>query len=156
MNSAPARSASVADDAGELRLGADEEHVLAAQHDVARELLRDLDLPKGLLEIDDVDPVALGENEAAHLGVPTTGLVPEVDAGREESLERGRVGGRLLVCHVVRYPRFGFVTSAAVIVSSDWLPSTRLRLERPVRLVILASEASGGSTACRDHDDRAE
>ena len=78
-------------DARELRLGADEEDVLAAQDDVARELLRELDLPKRLLQIDDVDAVALGENEAAHLGIPTAGLVPEVDAGREECLERRSV-----------------------------------------------------------------
>ena len=93
MNSAPARSASALDDAGELRLGADEEDVLAAQDDVARELLRELELTQRLLEIDDVDPVALGEDEAAHLGIPATGLVPEVDAGGEECLERRRVGG---------------------------------------------------------------
>ena len=102
MNSAPQRSASALHDAGELRLGADEEDVLAAQDDVARELLRELDLPERLLEIDDVDAVPLGEDEAAHLGIPAAGLVPEVDAGCEESLERRRVGRRLLVCHVVR------------------------------------------------------
>ena len=117
MNSALARSASCAHDARELRLGADEEHVLAAQHDVARELLRDFDLPKRLLQIDDVDAVALGENEAAHLRVPTTGLVPEVDAGREKRLERRRVGGRLLVCHVER--TLGLVLTSAAVSRPD-------------------------------------
>ena len=33
----------------------------------------------GLLEVDDVDAVALGEDEALHLGVPTTGLVTKVN-----------------------------------------------------------------------------
>jgi hypothetical protein len=36
-----------------------------------------------------VDPVALREDEAAHLGVPTAGLVSEVDTGLEEFFERG-------------------------------------------------------------------
>ena len=100
MYSAPARSASALHDARELRLGADEEDVLAAQDDVARELLRELDLPQRLLQIDDVDPVALGEDEPAHLGIPAAGLVPEVDAGREECLERRRAS--LLICHADR------------------------------------------------------
>jgi hypothetical protein len=68
-------------------LGADEEHVLAAQNDFAYELLRQLELTERLLEVDDVDPVALGENEAAHLGIPSASLVSEVDTGLEELLE---------------------------------------------------------------------
>ena len=99
MYMAPARSASCLHDAGELRLGADEEDVLAAQDDVARELLRELELAEGLLQIDDVDPVALGEDEAAHLGIPAARLVSEVDAGGEECFELGRVGV-WLICHV--------------------------------------------------------
>ena len=71
---------------GELALGADEEDVLAAQDDFAHELLRELELPQRLLQVDDVDPVALGENEAAHLGIPAAGLVSEVDTGLEELL----------------------------------------------------------------------
>jgi hypothetical protein len=47
-----------------------------------------------------VDPVALGEDEAAHLGVPQARLVSEVDAGREELLERGLAGAAGLgLCH---------------------------------------------------------
>src|SRR5206468_9038341 len=88
-----------AHDTRELWLRANEQHILAAQDDVTRELLRDFDLPHGLLQIDDMDAVPLSENEAAHLGIPTTGLMPEVDAGREEGLEGRRVGRRLLVCH---------------------------------------------------------
>ena len=89
MYSAPPRSASACTIAGELALGADEEHVLAAQDDVARQLLRELELPQRLLQVDDVDPVALREDEAAHLGIPAAGLVSEVDTGGEELLERG-------------------------------------------------------------------
>src|SRR5690606_12756309 len=37
-----------------------------------------------LLQVDDVDVIAPGHDEARHLGVPPTGLVPEVDAALEE------------------------------------------------------------------------
>jgi hypothetical protein len=35
----------------------------------------------GLLEVDDVDLVAMAEDERGHLRVPEAGLVAEVDAG---------------------------------------------------------------------------
>ena len=39
-----------------------------------------VDVRQRLLQVDDVDAIALGHDEALHLGVPATGLVPEVDA----------------------------------------------------------------------------
>jgi len=36
-----------------------------------------------------VNPVALGEDEPAHLGIPSASLVSEVDTGLEELLETG-------------------------------------------------------------------
>ena len=49
----------------------------------------------GLGEVDDVDPVALREDERAHLGVPATRLVAEVDSGLEQLPHRnGRHGWR--------------------------------------------------------------
>jgi hypothetical protein len=36
-----------------------------------------------LLQINNVNAVALGENETLHFGIPTTGLVPEVNAAIE-------------------------------------------------------------------------
>ncbi len=49
----------------------------------------------GLGEIDDVDPVALGEDERAHLGIPAAGLMAEVDSGLEQLPHRnGRHGVR--------------------------------------------------------------
>src|SRR6185295_5762450 len=59
------------DDGAELPFGADEEDVLTAKYDFAHELLRQLELTERLLKVDDVDPVPLGENEPAHLGIPT-------------------------------------------------------------------------------------
>jgi hypothetical protein len=54
-------------------------------------LLVELD---GLLEVDDVDAVSGPEDEGAHLGVPTTGLVTEVDTGLEQ-LFHGHVRHRI-------------------------------------------------------------
>jgi hypothetical protein len=38
-------------------------------------------LAQGLFEVDDVDLVAMAEDERGHLGVPETGLVAEMNAG---------------------------------------------------------------------------
>ncbi|GGO17407.1 hypothetical protein GCM10010980_14600 [Corynebacterium marinum] len=48
------------------------------------ELERCVDVGQGLLQVDDVDTVAVGEDETTHLRVPTTGLVAEVDTGIEK------------------------------------------------------------------------
>src|SRR6202035_2485450 len=41
---------------------------------------------QGLLQVDDVDPVALSEDVLLHLGIPALGLMPEVDARFEQLL----------------------------------------------------------------------
>ena len=43
-----------------------------------------VDVRQRLLQVDDVDAVALGEDEALHLGVPAAGLVSEVDTALEQ------------------------------------------------------------------------
>src|SRR5699024_10188674 len=43
-----------------------------------------IDVLQRLLQVDDVDPVTFGEDEALHLRVPPAGLVPEVDAALKE------------------------------------------------------------------------
>src|SRR6185312_582119 len=45
-----------------------------------------VDALEGLLQVDDVDPVALPEDEALHLRVPAPGLVTEVDPGLQQLL----------------------------------------------------------------------
>ena len=45
------------------------------------ELVGAVDVGQRLLQVDDVDAVALGEDVALHLRVPAAGLVPEVHAG---------------------------------------------------------------------------
>ena len=78
-----------------LLLGADEEDELAAGDGVADGLEGDVEAGHGLGEIDDVDPVALGEDERAHLGIPAAGLMAEVDPGLEQLPHRnGRHGWR--------------------------------------------------------------
>ena len=69
-----------------LLLGADEQDALALHGDVAHEVVGFVDLADGLLQVDDVDAVALGEDVLSHLGVPAAGLVAEVNAGLQQLL----------------------------------------------------------------------
>ena len=80
-----------------LLLGADEQHVATAGDELADEVVRGLDPRERLLEIDDVDAVALTEDESLHLGVPPAGLVPEMDTGFEHLTHRDD-GHRNLLC----------------------------------------------------------
>src|SRR4029077_4985090 len=69
-----------------LLLGGDEENRPALPADALQHGAR---VPEGLerlLQIDDVDSVALDEDEFLHLRVPPTGLMPEVDARLEKLL----------------------------------------------------------------------
>ena len=78
-----------------LLLGPDEQDLLAAGDGLADELEGDVEALDGLGQVDDVDPVALGEDERLHLRVPAAGLVAEVDTGLEQLAHRnGRHGER--------------------------------------------------------------
>ena len=70
-----------------LLLGAHEQHRAAAVREVGGELLRPLHEVLGLQQVDDVDPVALAVDEAAHLRVPAARLVAEVDSGLQQLLD---------------------------------------------------------------------
>ena len=76
----------VADGVLGLLLRADEQDRAAALGDVAREVVGLLQQFLRLLEVDDVDPAALGEDEAAHLRVPAARLVAEVHSGLQQLL----------------------------------------------------------------------
>jgi hypothetical protein len=81
-----------------LLLRADEENRAAIGDEVAHERVRVFDAVHRLFEIDDVDAVALSEDESTHLGVPTAGLVSEVTSSLEH-LSHGDDGhGVLLSC----------------------------------------------------------
>src|SRR5262245_36462825 len=69
-----------------LLLGADEEHVATAGGRVANEAIGLAELLEGLLEIDDVDAVALSEDVLLHLRVPALGLVAEMHSGLQQFL----------------------------------------------------------------------
>src|SRR5208283_3007055 len=79
-----------------LLLGADVQDRAAVGDGLLDELVRAVDVVEGLLEVDDVDAVALGEDVALHLRVPAAGLVPEVNAALQELLhgdDRSHAGG---------------------------------------------------------------
>ena len=69
------RVARVGDSFLSLLLGADEEHGAVVGHGGLDEVVRLVDHVERLEQVDDVDAVALGEDELLHLRVPTTGLV---------------------------------------------------------------------------------
>src|SRR5262249_51334853 len=99
-----------------LLLGTDEQHRSAVGDGLLDELVRAVDVGERLLQVDDVDAVALGEDVALHLRVPAPGLVPEVNAGVEHLLH-GDDGhaGRPPCCacaprRAPRLPRTGRVT----------------------------------------------
>src|SRR5207244_11887151 len=71
-----------------LLLRPDEEDLPAVAGEVAHERVRLLNTGECLLQIDDVDAVSLHKDEAAHLGVPASRLMSEVDSGFQELLHR--------------------------------------------------------------------
>src|ERR1700680_3642 len=76
---------------------ADEQKYLAAARHVFDCVIDFTQLDHRLLQVDDVDAVALLENVAGHLRIPATGLVPEMDSRFEELLHRDDRGWS---CHV--------------------------------------------------------
>ena len=71
-----------------LALGADKQHQLAFGYLVGDELGRFLEHLQRLLQVDDVNPVALAEDVFLHLRIPAFGLMPEVNASFEQLLHR--------------------------------------------------------------------
>jgi len=82
-----------------LLLGTHEQQGLAILGQLAHEVIGLLQLLYGLLQVDDIDAVALRVNVGSHLGVPAAGLVAEVDTG----LQQGLHGYDVLVCHVCSF-----------------------------------------------------
>jgi len=81
-----------------LLLGADEQDGAAIGSHVAHEVVGGLDAAQRLVEIDDVDAIALTEDETLHLRVPTPGLMPEVGTGLDHLAHRDDSHGNLLFC----------------------------------------------------------
>jgi hypothetical protein len=76
------------DDLLRLLLGGHEQHVAATPHRAPDRVPGLLDALERLLQVDDVDAVALHEDEALHLRVPASRLMPEVHASFEQVLHR--------------------------------------------------------------------
>ncbi len=81
-----------------LLLGADEHDGAAVGDGLLDELVGAVDVRQRLEQVDDVDAVALGEDEALHLRVPAAGLVPEVDAALQQLPHRDDGHGRSPWC----------------------------------------------------------
>ena len=64
-----------------LALGAHHQDCAAIGSQLLGELGRLLEHRQGFFQVDDVDLVAMAENEGGHLGVPEAGLVAKVDTG---------------------------------------------------------------------------
>src|SRR5688572_6350445 len=77
-----------------LLLGPDEEDLPSVGGKIADERVCLFDARERLLQVDDVDPVPLHEDEALHLRVPAARLVAEVDPGLQELFhgDNGHVG----------------------------------------------------------------
>ena len=71
-----------------LLLGADKQNILTVCRQLTNEHVSLVQLLNGLLQVDDVDAVSLGEDVLSHLGVPATGLVTEVHTSLEQLLHR--------------------------------------------------------------------
>ena len=107
-----------------LLLGAHEQQGLAALRQGADEVIGLLQLADGLLQVHDIDAVALRVDIGSHLGVPTAGLVTEVDA----RLQQGLHGYDARICHSCVFLQFQFsCTSGGFIPSANpavWGPGT--------------------------------
>src|SRR4029079_12782467 len=77
-----------------LLLRSDEEDLPAVAGKIADERVRLFDARERLLQVDDVDPVPLHEDEALHLRVPAARLMSEMDSGLQQLLhcDNGHVG----------------------------------------------------------------
>src|SRR6185295_1624288 len=78
-----------------LALGADEQDALSLGAEPLHELRDLIEHLQGLLQIDDVDPIALAEDVGLHLRIPAPGLVPEVDASFQQFFHRDFYQGSL-------------------------------------------------------------
>ena len=69
-----------------LPLGADEQHQAAVAGHLGEVAVGPQQAANGLAQVDDVDEIALAVDVRPHLGVPTAGPMPEMDAGLDQVL----------------------------------------------------------------------
>src|SRR4029077_11815835 len=108
-----------------LLLGPDEEHRTAARRDVADEVPRVVEQAHGLLQVDDVNAVARGEDIRLHLWIPAAGLVSEMDAGLQQLLQ-GHFSHVGFACLLFKLPPGSGLgiedrgIAPGVLTQSDW------------------------------------
>src|SRR5580765_5638151 len=88
--------------AGCRALGADEQDGSPVGGQLTHELQRVLVHRQGLFQVDDVDLVAVAEDERRHLRVPVAGLVSEMDARLQHLTHRDRHTSLLRVMSAAR------------------------------------------------------
>ena len=103
-----------------LLLRADEQDAAAVGDGLLDELVGVVQVTESLVQIDDVDAVAVGEDEPLHLRVPPAGLVSEVDA-RLQHLAHGDD------CHDVPSAPRGAFQLVVPARMADTLTPTRAR-----------------------------
>ena len=128
-----------------LLLGADEQDLVAPGDGLADEFEGDVETLDGLGQVDDVDPVALGEDEGLHLRVPAAGLVAEVDTGLEQLAHgNGRHVRDLLSVLFLRGPRRrGPVGSCALPAPSRSERSACVLHACVARAIVVGGSGSG-------------
>src|SRR5690606_10689998 len=109
-----------------LLLRADEEDGAAVRDRLLDEVVGLVDVRQRLLQVDDVDAAALGEDEALDLRVPPTGLVSEVHAAVEQLADGDDGHGRSPGSGAGRRLRL----SSRSIDRRSWCPAHSHRLLR--------------------------
>src|SRR6185437_16134187 len=100
-----------------LLLGADVQDGPAVRDGLLDELVRAVDVVQRLLQVNDVDAVALGKDVALHLRVPAPGLVAEMDTALEKLLHADDLSHWGTVLSFVRR-----ALRAATLLVSSWCP----------------------------------
>ena len=121
-----------------LAFGAHEQDLATLGHKVNHLLVDVVDHAQGLLQVDDVDAVSLGEDVLLHRRVPPPGLMPEVDSRLEKGFHGevfahrggGRCGG--CRCGFWRWGRIWFGGDGRGRGSLRFLGNFRYRLFREV------------------------
>ena len=71
-----------------LSLGADEQHRTTSDTPLDEEIDGPFEKPESGAEVDDVDAVSLSENERFHFRIPAPCLMPEMNTGVQQLLDR--------------------------------------------------------------------
>ena len=114
-----------------LLLGANEQNGAALSSNVADVHVRLFKLLDGLLQVDDVDAVTLGEDVLSHLGVPASGVVTEMYTGFQKLLNAYNCHDFILLTVIFRHAK-----------------ASELQAVGPVNFLFTAQHRQAPSQAC--------